>query len=63
MKQDMNRLGEDYEHSMARFLQLKRNSEESVTQVRGMPGRGGGGDGAGGGYVCGLHAGSKLGRE
>ena len=34
MKQDMNRLGEDYEHSMARFLQLKRNSEESVTQAR-----------------------------
>ncbi|CAM9882221.1 unnamed protein product [Ectocarpus sp. 12 AP-2014] len=32
MKQEMNRSCEDYEHSMARFLQLKRNSEEGVTQ-------------------------------
>ncbi|CAN0259016.1 unnamed protein product, partial [Ectocarpus sp. 8 AP-2014] len=34
MKQEMNRSCEDYEHSMARFLQLKRNSEEGVTQAR-----------------------------
>lgn len=33
MKQEMNRACEDHEHSMARFLQLKRNSEESVTVV------------------------------
>ncbi|CAN0512965.1 unnamed protein product, partial [Ectocarpus sp. 12 AP-2014] len=32
MKQEMNRSCEDYEHSMARFLQLKRNSEEGVAQ-------------------------------
>lgn len=34
MKQEMHRSCEDHEHSMARFLQLKRNSEESITQVR-----------------------------
>ncbi|CAN0238295.1 unnamed protein product, partial [Ectocarpus fasciculatus] len=34
MKQEMNRSCEDHEHSMARFLQLKRNSEEGVTQAR-----------------------------
>lgn len=33
MKQEMNRASEDHEHAMARFLQLKRNSEESITQV------------------------------
>eukprot|EP00752_Nemacystus_decipiens_P002697 g2518.t1 len=34
MKQEMHRACEEHEHSMARFLQLKRNSEESVTQAK-----------------------------
>lgn len=33
MKQDMHQSCEHYEHSMSRFLQLKRNSEEGITQV------------------------------
>ena len=37
MKQDMNRASEDHEHAMARFLQLKRNSEEGITQVGNKP--------------------------
>ncbi|CAN0046347.1 unnamed protein product [Pylaiella littoralis] len=34
MKQEMRRACEDHEHSMARFLQLKRNAEESITQAK-----------------------------
>lgn len=37
MKQEMNRACEDHEHAMARYLQLRRNSEEGITQVRPRP--------------------------